>query len=452
MAMINPTRKHLALRIVLLALAALFLWRSARAQTAAPVALLLTADGPVSSTMQEYIQRGLRLAERRAAEVVILQLDTPGGSIDLMGQIVQNIRNSRVPVVVYVAPRGAMAGSAGTLITLAGHVAAMAPETMIDAASPVGAEGEDIGETMEQKIKEATKATARALAERRGAEAIALAEATIEDARAVSSTEALAAGLIDLIASDPYDLLRQLDGRSVTLTDGERVLHTANATLEEVPLSLAEELLLVLANPNIVFLLLAVGVQALFIELSSPGGWLAGFIGVVCLSLAIYGLGVLPVNWFGLIFIATAFVLFFLELKTPTFGALTAAGVGSFILGALVLFNSADVPQMQRVSVPLVVATALATAGLFGTIVGFALRSQKRPVVTGQESLVGCVGNVRATITRGAVGQVQLGGELWSAENENVHEEISRGETVTVVAVKGLRLVVRKIDGSTERN
>ncbi|GAB4396248.1 MAG: nodulation protein NfeD [Anaerolineales bacterium] len=440
------------MRIVLLALAALFLWRSARAQTAAPVALLLTADGPVSSTMQEYIQRGLRLAERRAAEVVILQLDTPGGSIDLMGQIVQNIRNSRVPVVVYVAPRGAMAGSAGTLITLAGHVAAMAPETMIDAASPVGAEGEDIGETMEQKIKEATKATARALAERRGAEAIALAEATIEDARAVSSTEALAAGLIDLIASDPYDLLRQLDGRSVTLTDGERVLHTANATLEEVPLSLAEELLLVLANPNIVFLLLAVGVQALFIELSSPGGWLAGFIGVVCLSLAIYGLGVLPVNWFGLIFIATAFVLFFLELKTPTFGALTAAGVGSFILGALVLFNSADVPQMQRVSVPLVVATALATAGLFGTIVGFALRSQKRPVVTGQESLVGCVGNVRATITRGAVGQVQLGGELWSAENENVHEEISRGETVTVVAVKGLRLVVRKIDGSTERN
>ena len=236
---------------------------------------LLTARGPLTPAMAEYLDRGLALAEQEGAGAVILQLDTPGGSVELMNRMVQAIRGSRVPIIVYVAPRGAMAASAGTVITLAGHAAAMAPETAIGAASPVGSQGEDLGETIEAKVKEILKATVRSLASRRGPEAVALAEATIDEARAVSSDEALAAGLIDFVASDLDDLLAQLDGFTVSMPDGPQVLATAGAQMVEVPQSFIEQLLQALTNPNIVCLLLSIGVQALLIELSSPGGWRA---------------------------------------------------------------------------------------------------------------------------------------------------------------------------------
>jgi membrane-bound serine protease (ClpP class) len=200
----------------------------------------------------------------------------------------------------------------------------------------------------------------------------------------------------------------------------------------------------VLTNPNIIFLLLTIGVQAVLIEISSPGGWVAGFIGAVCLALAIYGLGILPVNWFGLIFLAIAFVLFVLDIKAPTHGALTAAGVASFILGALVLFNSPGTPEFQRVSVPLVVASALVSAAVFGTILGFALRAQKAPVRTGQESLIGRVGTVRDDVLPHKGGMVQVAGELWSAEQAEGEASIPKGARVEVVAVKGVRVIVKR--------
>jgi membrane-bound serine protease (ClpP class) len=279
--------------------------------------IVLDAEGAVAPAMQEYIQRGLGIAESRSADLVILQLDTPGGSIDTMNNIVQAIRDSRIPVVVYVSPRGAMAASAGTMITLAGHASAMAPETIIGAASPVGGQGEDLGETIKAKEIEALKATVRTLGERRSEEAIALAESTIEEARAASANEAVEAGLVDFFASDLDDLITQLDGFEVHLTDGARTLETTNASTETVEASFIEQLLAMLTNPNIVFLLITIGAQAIFIELGSPGGWVAGFIGVVCLALAGYGLGWLPVNWFGIVFLATSFVLFILDIKAP---------------------------------------------------------------------------------------------------------------------------------------
>jgi len=189
--------------------------------------LVLSAQGPITPAMAEYLDRGLARGEREVAEAVIFQLDTPGGAIDLMNRMVQSIRASHVPVVVYIAPRGAMAGSAGTVITLAGHVAAMAPETAIGAASPVGSQGEDLGETIETKIVEILKATVRGLAANRGQEAIALAEATIEEAKAATAEESLAVGLIDIIADDLQDLVRQLDGRSVETTLGPTESHRA---------------------------------------------------------------------------------------------------------------------------------------------------------------------------------------------------------------------------------
>ncbi len=403
------------------------------AQSEAPLVLVITAEGPVSSAMSEYLKRSIRLAEQEGAELLIFELNTPGGSVELMQSMVQTILESEVPVVVYIYPRGAMAGSAGTVITLAGHVAAMAPGTAIGAASPISIEGQDLDQTAQTKVKNILKATVRSLAERRPAEAIKLAEATIETAEAVSATEALEIRLVDFVANDVDDLLAQLDGFTVKVKGEERALKTAGAQVEQVRSTFIEQILAVLTNPNIVFLLLTIGVQAILIELSSPGGWIAGFIGVVCLALAVYGLGILPVNWFGLVFLVIAFVLFVLDIKAPTHGALTAAGIGSLIVGALVLFNSPSVPAFQRVSVPLVIGTSIATGLIFLGVVGYALRAMKAPVRTGV---------VRAALE--PVGTVQVGGELWTASAQREGETLPRGAKIRVVGVQGVRLIVAR--------
>jgi membrane-bound serine protease (ClpP class) len=412
------------------------------AHAAGTVILTLTIDGPITRATQEYLTRGLEVAASENAEVVILQLNTPGGGITYMKEMAEEMRNSSVPVVVYVSPRGAWAASAGTVITLAAHAAAMAPETAIGAASPVSSGGEDLSTTEEIKTKEAMKALVRSYTERRPPEAVTLAEETIESAKAVSSTEAYQIGLVDFIATDLNDLLTQLDGYTVYMPSGLRTLHTAGLPVEPVAMSFIEQLLQILVDPNIVFLLLSIGVQALLIELSSPGGWVAGFIGVVCLALAGYGLGILPVNWFGVIFIITAFVLFIVDIKAATHGGLTVAGIGSFIAGALVLFNSPATPSFQRVSVPLVIFVAIIIGITFAIIVGFALRAQKIHVSTGPEGMSGMTGVAVSDVA--PMGQVQAAGELWTAEAVPGSDMIRKGDRVEVAQVEGLRLKVRK--------
>jgi membrane-bound serine protease (ClpP class) len=433
-------------RTLLAALAGALLlgaWSSAPAQTGAPEVLLLEIDGPLTMASAEYLDRGLATAGA-AGEVVILQIDTPGGSIDVMNRMVQSIRGSAVPVVVYVAPRGAIAGSAGTILVLAGHAAAMAPETAIGAASPVGAQGEDLGETMAAKTREILKATARTLAGWRGQPALELAQATIDEAAAASAQESLEAGMIDVVAEDVESLLRLLDGRSVEVRGRPVVLNLAQAHVRVLPPTLVERVLQALTNPNLVFLLLSLGLQALLIELSHPGGWVAGFVGVVALSLGAYGLGILPVNWFGAIFLVVAFVLFVLDLKAPTHGALTAAGLASFVLGALVLFNSPGTPSFQRVSVPLVIGMGAMTAGLFAVLLALVVRAQRRPIEVGAASLVGRVGEVRQRVA--PHGQVQVAGEMWAAEIDPSETPIEEGSRVEVTSVEGLRLRVRPWD------
>ena len=319
----------------------------------------------------------------------------------------------------------------------------MAPETAIGAASPVGSQGADLPTTEQTKVKEAMKALVRSYTERRGAEATALAESTIESAIAVSATEALNAHLVDFIANDLTDLLNQLDGTTVQMADGSRTLHTAGVVLQTLEMSLIEQLLQLLVDPNFVLILLSIGVQAILIELSSPGGWVAGFVGMVCLALAAYGLGVLPVNWFGLAFLIIAFVLFIVDIKAATHGGLTAAGIGSFIVGALVLFNSPGTPQFQRVSLPLVILVAIFIGISFAIIVGFALRAQKKPVITGQEGMRGQTGIARTDIN--PAGQVQAGAELWTAELAEGQGRIRKGEKVEVVKVEGVKLIVKKV-------
>ena len=414
----------------------------ARAQSDSPLVLVMTADGPIMPPMLEYFKRGIETAERRNAEMLVIQLNTPGGSISTMLEVIEAIGKSKVPVIIYVAPQDAQAASAGALITMAGHASAMAPRTVIGAASPIDSSGGDIESTLEKKIKEDLKAKSRTLVEKRGEEATQLAEAMIDDAKAVTANEALEAKLIDFVVDNVDDLLESLNGFTVQMSDGPRTLNTEGAETQPLNMSFIEQFLLLLTDPNIAFLLIAIGVQAVLIEISSPGGWVAGFLGVVCLTLATYGLGVLPVNWFGIVFLITAFVLFILDIKAPTHGALTTAGVASFIVGALVLFNSPGTPEFQRVSVPLVVGVGISLGLLFFGILVFALRALRVPVSVGVESFVGKTGTARSWEEAG--GQVQLDSELWSAESVSESDKISKGDKVEVVEVRGVRLKVKK--------
>lgn len=287
------------------------------------------------------------------------------------------------------------------------------------------------------------KATVRSLASGRGSEAVRLAEETIESARAVSSLEALEVGLIDFIAEDADDLLLQLNGYRVETVAGSAVLSTAQAEVRNLPQSSIEQLLQALTDPTLVFLLLTIGVQAILIELSSPGGWVAGFIGLCSLLLAVYGLGILPVNWVGLIFVLAAFVLFLLEIKATTHGALAAVGVGSLIVGGLVLFNSPGVPGFARISLPSLVLMALVIAGTFMVIVGFALRAQRKPIETGRENLIGRIAIVRSDLA--PQGSILLRGEIWSAVL-STPGTVKAGEQVEIAEVNGLTVVVRPVE------
>ncbi len=416
--------------------------RMAAAQADQPVVVSMTLNGALTPVWRTYLQRGIDQAVALDAELIVIQLNTPGGSIDLMNSLVQQILASPVPVAVYVAPEGAMAASAGTMIVLAGDFAAMSPGSAIGAASPVGAQGEDIPTTEALKTKEILKASVCSLAERRGENAVRLAEAAIDSAKAASAQEALTAGLVDFIAKDVDDLLAQIDGQRVsTSTTSEKIiLEDYRITVAKV--TLIEEILGTLTNPNIVFVLLSLGVQAILIELSNPGGWVAGFFGAIFLALAVYGLGILPVNWFGLLFVAIAFVLFILDIKAPTHGALTIAGTGSFIAGALVLFNSARVPTFGNVSVPLVVGMGLFLGATFFVVVMIAVRAMRTPVVTGRESLVGKAGYAVEEIN--PTGIAQVSGEQWTAKLTEGAEPILAGERVEVVRTEGVRLVVQR--------
>ncbi len=397
---------------------------------------VLEIEGPVTPIMIGYIERGIRTAEMDGADALIIRLDTPGGQIDQMKKVVQALLEADVPVVVYVYPAGAYAASAGTLITLAAHASAMAPGTTIGAASPVGQEGEDLSETLEKKVKEDLKAQARALAGRRGEKAVAWAEAAIEEARALNAQEALEIGAVDFVAGDLDDLLTQMDGFQVEVHGRPVTLHTAGATVRELPMTFAEQFLHIITNPTIAFILLTLGLNAILFELSSPGGYAAGIVGVICLLLAFYALGVLPVNYAGLIFIVLAFVLFVVDIKAPTHGVLTAGGIISLIAGALILFNS----PLYRVSLAAVVAVALVTGLFFAFAIAKVVQAQRRPAMTGREGLIGQIAQARTALDPD--GTVFVKGELWHATA--VDGPLPAGERVEIVAVDGFRLKVKK--------
>ncbi|MGH2537408.1 MAG: NfeD family protein [Candidatus Promineifilaceae bacterium] len=411
--------------------------------------LVAQMDGPVTQAMAGYFERAIQAAEAAESEALVIVLDTPGGELGVTLQIVQAFRNAEVPVIVFIGPAGAQAASAGSVILAAAHAAGMAPETVVGAASPVDSSGGDIGDTLLRKVTEDLKATMRNLTGRRGPEAVTLAEAMIENAKAVTADEALEAGFIDAVAASVPQLLEELDGLEVEVGGQTEILETAEAAQEPFDASAIEDLLHALSNPLLVGLLLTVGIQAILIELSSPGGWVAGFLGLISLGLALYGLGTLPANWLGLGLVILAFGLFILEIKTgAATGALAVAGVLSLLAGLLVLFNSPGTPAFARISLAAAAGISVVSSLFFLLLVGKALAAQNRPAITGREGMLGEIGTVRVPFQPAGpeggayFGKVLVRGELWRAAAD---APIPAGERVVVAGMDGFTLRVQRL-------
>jgi len=396
---------------------------------------LLQVRSSINPAVSDYVVKGLQSAALQGSPCVILELDTPGGLDTAMREIVQAILNSPVPVVVYIAPSGARAASAGVLITLAANLAAMAPGTNIGAAHPVGLGGEKMDETMLKKVENDAAAYAKSLAEQRDRNVEWAMQAVTESA-SVSAKKALELHIIDLIAESRENLLEQINGREVRTVAGKKILEVKGAVVQPVPMGWRYRLLDALSNPNIAYILMMLGFYGLFFELSNPGVIFPGVFGAICLILAFFALQTLPVNYAGVLLILLAIILFIAEIKVTSFGVLTLGGVVAMILGSLMLFESPE-PYL-RVSWYVIFPTVLTTAGFFVFAISFALKAQMRKPSTGREGMVGMRG--KAVSTLAPEGKVFVHGEYWNAESD---ESIDAGSPVVVTAVHELLLQVK---------
>jgi membrane-bound serine protease (ClpP class) len=441
-----PAARNQMRLIVFAAMVLLGLVGSARAIYAQPASGqidVITARGVVNPTMAGYIARAIDNAERDGAAALVVELDTPGGLDSSMRQINQRILASRVPVIVYVSPPGGRAGSAGAYIAYAAHLAAMAPNTNIGSATPVamGEGGEvKLSEEMRNKVTNDAAAYIRSLAERRGRNPD-WAERAVREGVNVTEQEALRLGVVNYVAANLRDLLRQADGATVQTAAGEARLETAEATVRGVEMSWIEQLLHVISDPTIAYILLSLGTMGIFLELSNPGSILPGVVGGICLLLGFYALGTLPVNYAGLLLMGFALLLFVAELFAPSHGILTVGGIIAFVLGSLLLFDRPDAGPWLGISLWAIAGVTLVFVLFFGVVVGAVARSQRRKVVSGREGLVGQVGRARTPLDPD--GMIHVDGALWEATAED--GAVAKGDSVEVVAMDGLTLKVRAI-------
>jgi membrane-bound serine protease (ClpP class) len=388
------------------------------------VFIIKVADA-ISPGTAEFIKSGIKTAKETGAALVIIELDTPGGLAESMRLIVQNILASSVPVAVFVSPGGARAASAGVMITMAADVAAMAPGTNIGAAHPVGAGGKDIDGKMSEKVINDMVAQAKSVAEKRGRNAKWV-ESAIRESVSVTETEALKEGIIDLVAQDIDDLIKQLNGRELEergvldLAEVKKVFH------EE---TLRSKILKTISNPNIAYILMMIGLAGLYFELSHPGAIFPGVIGGIALILAFFALQTLPINYAGVLLIVLAIIFFIMEMKITSYGLLSVAGIVSILLGSLMLFESST-PDM-KVSLKVLLPTVILISGFFVGVASLVFRAQISKPTTGSIGLVGEIGVVKKALT--PEGKVFVHGELWNARSKEPLDEDVKVRVVNVV-------------------
>lgn len=420
-------------------------------------AAFVVIDGPIGPATSDYVARSIEQAGGAGHDLIILQIDTPGGLDSSTREIVQAILASPIPVIGYVAPSGARAASAGTYILYASHIAAMAPGTNVGAATPVqiggspslpGPRPDQAEEATEPAVDTPTRkavndsiAYLRSLAEMRGRN-VEWAEAAVRDSASISAAAALDLGVIDVIASDPQDLLSQLDGRAVETISGRQLLTTKDIRLVPYQPDWRTKLLTVITNPNVAYILLLIGVYGLLLEFYSPGTFVAGITGAICLFLALYALNLLPVNYAGFALVGLGIVLMASEAFVPSFGALGIGGAVAFVAGSLMLMET-DVPGFQ-ISLIFIGTVATLASGAFLFVIWMLLKARKRAVVTGLEEMLASHGQVLDWT--GNEGHVRIHGEVWTATSGL---PLSSGDEITVQALDGLKLYVAPRGGET---
>jgi membrane-bound serine protease (ClpP class) len=433
-------RGLLAVYVLVLAASASAVW----AQPAEPQVVVGEIKGIIGPPMAGYVNRVISDAEQSDAAAVVFYMDTPGGLSDSMHDINSRILSSRVPVVIYVAPDGARAGSAGVYICYAAHLVGMAPATNIGSATPValGDNGNEAQMSPEMRAKVTNDAVAgiRALAEQHNRDPD-FAERAVREGANLQASEALKQNVVNYVASDLRDLLRQLDGAQVHVSTGPATLRTSGAVTIREDMSPLESFLLTITNPTIAYILLSMGSLGLLLELYNPGSVFPGVIGGICLLLAFYALGTLPLNFAGVALIAFGLLLFGLEPFLTAHGILAAGGALAFVIGSLLLINAPEAPFLQ-VSVAAIAAVTAVLVVFFAIIVTAVLRSRRKRPVTGREGLVGASGVVRRELEPGAQGIVLTQGELWQAVAPD--GRIGVGERVVVQSLDGLLLTVRR--------
>lgn len=396
-------------------------------------------DGAINPVTAGFIHDGIQRAGKEKAECLLIHLNTPGGLLKSTRLIVSDILESPVPVIVYVSPAGAQSASAGIFITLAAHIAVMAPGTNIGAAHPVILSG-TMDSIMSVKVTNDAAAFIRSIAEKRN-RSILWAENAVRKSFAYSETEALADSAIDLIAKDEQDLLNQVDGRTIDLNGTTKTLQTKNTRIERYEMTFFQKFLSIISDPSIAYILLLLGMFGILFEFFNPGAILPGIVGVISLILAYYSMHTLPINFAGLALIIFALILFLLEIKIISHGMLTIGGVISLLLGSLMLIKPGSPLELARISRPVIIGATIVSALFFLFIIGMGLKAQRRKVLTGLEALIGATGETISELNLS--GLVLVNGENWNAES--VSGAIAKGEKVRVKEMKNLKLYVEPI-------
>ena len=392
----------------------------------------ITVEGAIGVVTAERIEEAVELAEDEGAELLVIRLDTPGGFTQATWTICKAILNSRVPVCVWISPRGARAGSAGVYITYSAHVAAMAPSTNIGAAHPVGGGGETIDSVMNEKVTNDAVAQIKAAAKERGRN-VEWAERAVRESVSIDDREAVEINVVDLRAATLDELFEQINGRTVEMPHGDVVLRLDRPDVEEIEISWVDQILKIITDPNVALILFSLGTLGIVIEMYNPGAILPGVIGGICLILSFYAFQTLPINYAGLALIVLAIILFILEIKVVSHGILTIGGLVSFFIGGLMLVDTVD-PNL-RISLSLLIGIVVFIAAVMVIVLWLVVKAHRRQVSVGDEGMIGKTAVVRAE------GMVYVDGALWRYESV---DDLQKGDKVTIVAADNLTLQVKK--------